>query len=227
MNDQDDRITILLVDDHALVREGLREILQMQGDMRIVAEAKDSVSTVAAATAEQPDIVLLDVEIPGDEPAFTVNQIKKCSPASRVIILSMYEGPELVQALLATGIRGYLLKSIHWQELVAAIRAVRSDGDRVVLGVSRESLGYVQQGPAGTLSATLSARELEVLDLVAQALSNGQIASRLQLTEATVKRHLRNIFVKLGAVSRLDAVNKAKEWQRHQAAAVPRQGPGR
>jgi DNA-binding NarL/FixJ family response regulator len=141
-----------------------------------------------------------------------------------VIILSMYEGPQLVQALLAAGIRGYLLKSIHWQELVVAIRAVHTDSDRVVLGVSRESLRYVQQGPP---PGTLSARELEVLELVAQAFSNSQIASRLNLTEATVKRHLRNVFVKLGAVSRLDAVNKAKEWQRRQPAAVPRQGlPG-
>ena len=151
-----------------------------------------------------------------------MNQIRERSPSSRVIILSMYEGPQLVQALLAVGIRGYLLKSIHWQELVAAIRAVRADSDRIVLGVSRESLGYIRPGPS---PATLSGRELEVLDLVAQALSNGQIASRLQLTEATVKRHLRNIFVKLGAVSRLDAVNKTKEWQRSQPPAAPRREP--
>jgi DNA-binding NarL/FixJ family response regulator len=217
-----DRITILLVDDHALVREGLREILEMQRDMRVVGEAEDSASTVALATAEQPDIVLLDIEIPGADATTTVNQIRSCSPESRVIILSMYEGPQLVQALLAAGIRGYLLKSIHWEELVVAIRAVRTDSDRIVLGVSRESLRYVQPGPS---AGTLSPRELEVLDLVAQALSNGQIASRLNLTEATVKRHLRNIFVKLGAVSRLDAVNKAKEWQRHQPTAAPRPGP--
>jgi DNA-binding NarL/FixJ family response regulator len=215
MNDEDDRITILLVDDHALVREGLREILQMQGDMRVVGEAEDSATTVALAAAEQPDIVLLDIEIPGDEVTTTVNQILKLSPASRVIILSMYESPRLVQTLLAAGIRGYLLKSIHWQELVVAIRAIHADSDRITLGVSGESLRHVQQGPS---PGTLSTRELEVLDLVAQALSNGQIASRLNLTEATVKRHLRNIFVKLGAVSRLDAVNKAKKWQRQPAA---------
>ncbi len=211
MTDEDGRITILLVDDHTLVREGLREILQMQRDMRVVGEAEDSATTVALAAAEQPDIVLLDIEIPGDEVTTTVYQISNCSPASRVIILSMYEGPHLVQALLTAGIRGYLLKSVHWEELVVAIRAVRADGDRIVLGVSRESLRYVQEQPS---RGTLSARELEVLNLVAQALSNGQIASRLRLTEATVKRHLRNIFVKLGAVSRLDAVNKAKERQR-------------
>jgi DNA-binding NarL/FixJ family response regulator len=213
MGDSDHRITVLLVDDHALVREGLREILETQPDITVVGEAQDSATTVALAAETQPDIVLLDVEIPGGEVTATVSQIRSRSPASRVMILSMYEGPQLVQALLAAGIRGYLLKSIHWQELVVAIRAIRADDDRIILGVSRESLNSVRQGPE---RETLSARELEVLDLVAQALSNGQIASRLHLTEATVKRHLRNIFAKLGAVSRLDAVNKAKERQRHQ-----------
>lgn len=223
MSDDEGPITIMLVDDHALVREGLREILQMQPDMRVVGEAEDSATTLALAAAEQPDVILLDIEIPGDDVTATVTQLRKRSPASRVIILSMYEGPQLVQALLAAGIRGYLLKSIHWEELVVAIRAVYSDDGRIVLGVSRESLSYTQQGPP---PGALSARELEVLDLVAQALSNGQIASRLQLTEATVKRHLRNIFVKLGAVSRLDAVNKAKAARSGQQLAAA-QGPGR
>jgi DNA-binding NarL/FixJ family response regulator len=208
MGDPGNRITVLLVDDHALVREGLREILETQPDIAVIGEAQDSATTVALAAETQPDIVLLDVEIPGGEVTATVSQIRNRSPASRVVILSMYEGPQLVQALLAAGIRGYLLKSVHWQELVVAIRAIRADDDRIILGVSRESLNSVRQEPE---RGTLSARELEVLDLVAQALSNGQIASRLHLTEATVKRHLRNIFAKLGAVSRLDAVNKAKE----------------
>jgi DNA-binding NarL/FixJ family response regulator len=209
MTSQDDRTTILVVDDHALVREGLREILQTQTDMRVVGEAGDSATTVALAGREQPHIVLLDVGIPGGEVTSTVQQIRSRSPGSGVLILSMYEGPQLVQALLAAGIRGYLLKSIHWQELVVAIRAIRTDSKRVVLGVSSESLRYVRQRPS---PGTLSAREREVLALVAEALSNGQIASRLRLTEATVKRHLRNIFVKLGAVSRIDAVNKAAEF---------------
>jgi DNA-binding NarL/FixJ family response regulator len=212
-----DRTTILIVDDHALVRDGLRGILEAQGDMRVVGEAGDSAATIALAAEHRPDIVLLDVEIPGGEAAATVREIRSCAPGSRVIILSMYEGPQLVQDLLAAGIRGYLLKSVHWQELVVAIRAVTADADRVILGVSGESLGQAGRSPGG---AALSGREREILELVGHAYSNGQIASRLGLTEATVKRHLRNIFVKLGAVSRLDAVNKSSEL-RERARALP------
>jgi DNA-binding NarL/FixJ family response regulator len=211
MPPQSDQISILVVDDHALVREGLCEILAAQDDLRVVGQAYDSATTVALAQREQPDIVLLDVEIPGGEVTDTVGQIRACSPASRIIILSMYEGPQLVQNLLAAGVRGYLLKSIHWQELVVAIRAVHADSERIILGVSQQSLRHVNQVPP---AAILSTREAEVLELVAKALSNSQIATRLYITEATVKRHLRNVFEKLGAVSRIDAVNKAAELQR-------------
>jgi DNA-binding NarL/FixJ family response regulator len=210
MPEEDARITILAVDDHTLVREGLREILETQEDMSVVGEAADSDTAVALAERMRPDIILLDIEIPGADVADTIRELRKRSPQSRVIILSMYESPELVQAALDAGVHGYLLKSIHWQELAVAIRAIRSERDRIILGVSRASLRNVQQEPALSM---LSTREREVLDLVAQALSSGQIASRIGLTEATVKRHLRNIFVKLGATSRLDAVNKIKEQQ--------------
>ena len=156
------------------------------------------------------------MEIPGGEANSTARRLRDASPESRVIILSMHEGPRLVQELLDAGIRGYLLKSVHWQELVLAIRTVHLEPDRVVLGVSGQSLRNPRQGlGAGTMA--LSAREREILGLVREALSNSQIASRLSLKEATVKRHLRNVFVKLGAVSRTDAVNKAAELE-----ALPR-----
>jgi DNA-binding NarL/FixJ family response regulator len=217
MPSQSERATILIVDDHALVREGVRGILETQKDLHVVGEASDSATTITIANDQQPDVVLLDVEIPGGDATVTVRQILECSPRSRVIILSMYEGPQLVDDLLTAGVRGYLLKSIHWEELVMAIRTVIADGDRVVLGVSRESLRPPRQG-AG--EEALSAREREVLALVGEALSNRQIAARLSLTEATIKRHLRNIFIKLGAVSRLDAVNKAMHFQSASASSA-------
>jgi DNA-binding NarL/FixJ family response regulator len=158
---------------------------------------------VAART--RPQVVLLDIQIPGGEASTTVSRIRSVSPVSQVIILSMYDGPHLLRSLLDVGIRGYLLKSVTRQDLMAAIRRSQIDDGEIQLSVSRECLLQIQVGPSGLLSP----REREVLKLVALALSNTQIASRLSLTEATVKRHLRNIFIKLGAVSRIDAVNKA------------------
>jgi DNA-binding NarL/FixJ family response regulator len=199
------QITVALVDDHALMRDGLREILETQPDIAVVGEAGDSETAIGVVGEHQPRVVLLDVEIPGGEVTTTVGRIHEVAPHTEIVILSMYEGPHLLRRLLSLGIRGYLLKSVTRQELVSAVRnACASDG-RVILSVSRHSLAQ----PQATTVGELSRRELDVLELAAQAMSNAQIATRLYLTEATVKRHLSNIFTKLGAVSRIDAVNKA------------------
>ena len=202
----DRRITVLLVDDHALVREGVREILSLEPDMAVVAEAADSEQALAKVTEHKPDIVLLDVEIPGRHATETVARIRSVSPRSRIIVLSMYDGPQLLRRLIDAGIRGYLLKSVDSRELVAAVRGVHQSPDRMVMAISRESLSQMQDP---TTDKALTEKEIAILRMVAQALSNSQIASRLDMAEATVKRHLHSVFVKLGAVSRIDAVNKA------------------
>ncbi|MBR7832511.1 response regulator transcription factor [Actinospica durhamensis] len=199
------KITVLLVDDHALVREGVREILSLEPDMVVVAEAADSEQAVERVAEHKPDIVLLDVEIPGRHATDTVARIRTVSPRSRIIVLSMYDGPQLLRRLVDAGIRGYLLKSVDSRELVAAVRGVHQNPDRMVMAISRESLSQMQD----TTEKALTQKEIAILRMVAQALSNSQIASRLDMAEATVKRHLHSVFVKLGAVSRIDAVNKA------------------
>lgn len=205
MNDPPRPITIVLVDDHALVREGLREMLGFEADMVVVGEAADAGQAVAEVARHRPDVVVLDVEIPGGEPADTVAAMRAASENTRILMLSMYDGPQLLSRLLSVGINGYLLKSVHRHELVAAVRSIHAAPERLVLTVSRQSVPRM----AGESAADLSPREVEILELVSRALSNGQVAFRLHITEATVKRHLRNAFVKLGAVSRIDAVNKA------------------
>jgi DNA-binding NarL/FixJ family response regulator len=199
------RIAVMLVDDHALLREGLREILSVEEDMVVVTEAADSEQALQRVAEHQPEVMLLDVEIPGRQTTDTVARVHAASPGTRIIILSMYDGPDLLRRLIKEGISGYLLKSVDRRELVAAIRSVAQAPGRMVLAVSQETMAQLQGGA----EQVLSAKELAVLRLVAQALSNSQIATRLNITEATVKRHLHRVFVKLGAVSRIDAVNKA------------------
>jgi DNA-binding NarL/FixJ family response regulator len=201
-------ITVALVDDHVLFRDGIQEILENEPDITVVGGIGDSEGAVELVTRTRPDVVLLDVEIIGDEVTTTVQRLRRLVPETRIVILSMYDGPHLVQPLLAIGIRGYLLKTASREELVSAVRSVYVDDGRIILGVSRESLAQLNAGNRDG-AGPLSQRERDVLQLVAQALSNSQIARRLLLTETTVKRHLSNIFAKLGAVSRIDAVNKA------------------
>lgn len=197
-------IRVALADDHALLREGLRQILTAQDDIVVVGEAGDSASALAVVAGEKPDVVLLDVEMPGEDVTITVRKMKAASPGTEVIILSMYDRHHLVQSLLALGIKGYLLKSVAGEQVVAAIRSATAEDGNIVLSISAQSLSA-----AADFDDVLSERERAVLQLAASAMSNIQIASRLSLTEATVKRHLHNIFTKLDAVSRIDAVNKA------------------
>jgi DNA-binding NarL/FixJ family response regulator len=198
-------IKVVLVESHLLLRQGVRAILESEDDLDVVGEAGDSSGTLRLVQEEQPDVLLLDAGIPGGSATATVRQIRKISPETRTVILSAHDGPELVRSLFALGVGAYLPKSVGRHELVAAIRSVVADSSRVLLSVSPTSLRFAENEPSGALSQ----RERDVLQLVAQAMSNAQIASRLSLTEGTVKRHLRRIFIKLEAVSRLDAVNKA------------------
>ncbi|MFD4891528.1 response regulator [Kitasatospora sp. NPDC058397] len=201
-------IRILVADDHTLLREVLCEVLSAQSDFDVIAQAGDGSDAVALSARIKPDIALLDIEMPGSKPLLTVRRLREASPRTQVIILSMYADPRLIQELLELGIRGYLHKTISQHDLAAAIRGVWQDRDRVILSVTRNS---IQLAPAVGDAELLSTREQEVLGLVAGAMSNRQIAARLSIAEGTVKLHLRNVFRKLDAVSRIDAVNKAVE----------------
>jgi two-component system, NarL family, nitrate/nitrite response regulator NarL len=198
-------IRIVMADDHTLLREAICDVLVTEQDFRVVGTAQDGEETVALAARVRPDVVLLDIEMPRTQPRTTVARLLRSAPGCKVIILSMHDDPALVHDLLQAGVSAYLHKSVSRHDLVGAIRSAQRDDRRVTLSVSRETA--VQ--PGEPVRSILSPREREILGLVAQALSNRQIGSRLRITEGTVKRHLRNIFGKLEAVSRIDAVNKA------------------
>jgi DNA-binding NarL/FixJ family response regulator len=200
-----DQIRILVVDDHTLLREALVAVLTGEPGFAVVGQAGDGESGIRLADQTRPEVVLLDLQMPDDRPADTVMQLMRMSPTPKVIILSMHDAPHLVNQMLSLGARGYLHKAISRQDLVMAIYTICRSDQTVTVMVPHGTAG---QPPEPERSAVLSEREQEVLALVARALSNRQIAIRLDITEGTVKRHLRNIFGKLGAVSRIDAVNK-------------------
>jgi DNA-binding NarL/FixJ family response regulator len=196
---------VLLVDDHALFREGVVEIFAAEDDMRVVGEAENGAEGIALAEVEKPDVVLLDVEMPVMGAEGAIEGILRTSPFSKVLVLTMYDEPRLVRRLLALGAHAYIVKNATREELVAAVRTVHRVEDRVVLSVSRGTADRLEGSERGTLSR----RELEVLLLTVRAMSNKQIASGLGISEGTVKRHLTNIYAKLGVTSRADAAKQA------------------
>ena len=207
----DETVRILVADDHILLRGALCGLLDAEPGFEVVAQAGTGTEAIRMAGQYRPDVVLLDIEMPENDPSVTVQRILRQDPGTRIIVLSMSDGRYLVNELLSLGVSGYLHKSVNRETLVSAIRQRQDNGRRTItVAVAPESLRGLGPGESAD-EQTLSDREIEVLTCTAQALSNRQIAARLGITEGTVKRHLRNIFTKLDAVSRIDAVNKAVE----------------
>ncbi|MCK8676273.1 response regulator [Streptomyces lichenis] len=200
-------IRVLAVDDHRLLREALCELLELYQGLTVVAQADDGPSGVRMAGLHRPDVVLLDVEMPGPGPLANLRAIRLAAPEARVIVLTMHDDRRLIDSMLSAGAVGYLHKEADREVLVAAIRSARAGGTTMFL--PRTAKGSRPQRETDPADA-LTLRERELMELVAKGLSNRQVGSRLGITEGTVKRHLRNIFLKLDATSRLDAVNRVR-----------------
>jgi DNA-binding NarL/FixJ family response regulator len=199
-------ISVVLVDDHALFREGVAELLASDQAFRVVAQGADSAEALALVGKHHPDVVLVDVEMPGPGARATVTMLRQEHPDTRVIMLTMHTKPELVRELLDQGASAFLAKTITRLELIAAVRSVATSLGNVLLSVPRRTINQLDTPPT---TAALSTREREVLQLAERAMSNAQIGKQLCITEGTVKRHLTNIYAKLGAISRVDAIRKA------------------
>lgn len=200
-------ISVLVIDDHNMLRGALCEILDRESDIAVVGQTADGRSGIEQAQRLHPNVVILDVEIPGEDVMTTLLRLREVSPDTRVLIVSVHQDMSLIRELVEYGIAGYLHKSARRETLLSAIRTADSDGEVIVYVSWQEDRRSAEDNTSP--DQALTARELEVVERVASAMSNRQIANALGITEGTVKRHLRNIFQKLGAVSRLDMVNRA------------------
>ena len=199
-------IRVLIVDDHPIVRAGLVGLVEADDDLEVVGTGANGREAVDLARATTPDVVLMDLRMPDLDGDAATARVLEVSPNSRVVILTTYESDDAILSAIGAGASGYLLKAAPEAELLAGIRAVAAGEVALAPSVSR-----VLVRRASRPAPVLSARELDVLRLVAEGLSNREIGGRLHLGEATVKTHLLTAFPKLGAKSRTGAVTRARE----------------
>jgi len=208
-----DKIKILIADDHAVVREGTRQILEQEPDLEVVGEAGDGEEAVKLAGEAKPDVAIIDIAMPKMDGIEATRRIKTLYPGTSVLILTAYDDDQLVFSLLEAGAAGYLLKSVRGRELIDAVHAVYAGESVLSPAIARKVLNRFARAPAKAkeekAAETLSEREMEVLKLASQGLSNQEIADKLCLSLRTVQAHLGHIFNKLRVSSRTEAVVRA------------------
>jgi DNA-binding NarL/FixJ family response regulator len=191
-------IRVLVADDHAVVRQGLRTFLDLQEDIEVVAEAADGAEALAAAEEHEPDVVLIDLVMPNVDGIEAIRGLRERVPAARAIVLSSFIDDEKLLPAVRAGAAGYLLKDVQPQQLVEAIRTVHGGGALLHPKVASRLLEEMATDP-------LTPREREVLSLIGRGMANKVIARELSLSEKTVKAHVSNILAKLGVTDRTQA----------------------
>jgi DNA-binding NarL/FixJ family response regulator len=192
-------IRILTVDDHPLLRKGIAALVNAETDLKLVAEASNGKEAVEAFRSHQPDVTLMDLQMPEVDGLEAINAIRRLSPEARIIVLTTYSGDVQILRALKAGAKAYILKSHIHKELLDAIRAVHAGQKLVPPEIAKELANHATDDQ-------LSEREIEVLRLIAAGNSNKQIADRLLIGEGTVKTHVSNLLSKLGANDRAHAV---------------------
>jgi DNA-binding NarL/FixJ family response regulator len=217
-------IRVLLADDHTMFRQGLASILASYGGMEVIAEVPNDADALELARDLSPDVVIMQVQLPFQRAVETLKAMRAFPDPPKVIIVTMFESPRYIRALTGVGASAYVLKTASAEHLVAAVRAAAFDpgSENAVVGMPQEMLEGTREGA----ESVLTARELEILLLAARGLSNEHIASSLHIAEGTVKRHLANVYQKIGVHSRGEASKEAltREWITIEE--VTEQGPG-
>jgi NarL family two-component system response regulator LiaR len=199
-------IRVLIADDHAVVRQGLRTFLELQEDIEVVQDVADGAAAVAAVERQAPDVVLMDLVMPGVDGVEAIRRIRKLRPQARVLVLSSFLDDERLFPAVRAGAAGYLLKDVEPRELVKAIRTVHGGEALLHPAVAARLMDEFAAAPAPAPNADgLTDREREVLTLIARGLPNKLIARELSISEKTVKTHVSSILGKLGLTDRTQA----------------------
>jgi DNA-binding NarL/FixJ family response regulator len=199
-------IRILVADDHPMLREGLVGVLSTQPDFEVVGEASDGAEAVRLAETLHPDVILLDLEMPGTDGVAALEDLRDAGSEARAVVFTAYDTDERILGALRAGARGYLLKGASRAEIFSAIRTVHAGGSLLQPDVTARLLAHIGRNDEGARADQLTPRELEVLGLISQGLQNSEIAAQLFVTERTVKFHVSSILAKLGADNRTEAV---------------------
>jgi DNA-binding NarL/FixJ family response regulator len=205
-------IRVVLADDHAVVRKGIREFLEESREIQVVAEAIDGYEAVRLTGEHRPQVAVLDIQMPGMTGIEATRQIKAAFPATRVLILTAYDDDPYVFALLRAGADSYILKSAGSDDLVRAVKTTAAGGKVLDSEVAAKVVAQIASGRPGAAREqieSLSERELEILRLAGKGLTNKAIGVELNISDRTVQGHLANIYGKLQAGSRTEAVTKA------------------
>ncbi len=213
-------IRVVVADDHPVVRQGLCTMLEIEEDICVVGRAGDGAEAIELTRTTKPDIVLMDVQMPGIDGIEALRRIRAEDPDARVIVLTTYRNEDYIFPSLEAGARGYLLKDTSREELAQAIRAVAAGESLLDPEIARRAA----QNTTVVDDCPLTPRELDVLKAIADQLSNAQIAHRLFVSENTVKTHISNILAKLGCSDRSGAVLSA--WRRGWISSAPEVPPG-
>jgi NarL family two-component system response regulator LiaR len=201
----DSAIRVLIVDDHAVVREGLRTFLSLQEGIEVVGEAADGEEGVAAAERLRPDVVLMDLVMPRLDGVGAMRELRRRAPGIRVIVLTSFADDERLLPAIRAGAAGYLLKNAQPQELARAVRAAHVGEALLDPVVAARLVEALAQPPGEPPPERLTAREREVLELLARGLSNKRIAREMEIAEKTVKTHVGHVLAKLGVADRTQA----------------------
>ena len=205
-------ISVLIVDDQDLIRKGLRMLLEAEPDLQVVGEASDGGQALAQARRLNPDVILMDVRMPGLDGIQATAQLAQAGSRARILMLTTFNLDEYVYHAMKAGASGFLLKDATREQLTGAIRAICTGETLLAPAITRRLIEDFCSGPApGTPAGSLSEREREVVRLVAAALSNAEIAAQLYLSEATIKSHITRILARLGLRDRVQVAVYAYE----------------